>query len=392
MASKNIFLFFIILNFHLCYSQGNENLLRKVFEKVNDVAASDKSFKVDYIWKQKPLYSPKEFSSPVSLYADKTIINDDSIASFVLIFNLGFQYFCNDNLCKSNNANDISCFVKDTLNYFTNFDLITKSLQLFPPLVKFPALALNNEKIKNYSIKEEKIFSRSTYTVTYSDSSPDGSYDSIYVYIDKDSNRITKFRRAMYDSEAADFEYKIFDSIEYSIVNSGTVSAMKDSLINGKTKTIYDPYSDLNKIVSDTLIEFPELDANDVNGNPFSFSSLTSKYALIDFTYSSCYYCLKSIPLLIELRNKFSKRDLSVLAIDPVDFDHLTYSDSLFRKKGADYPIFYEKSKKVKERISVYPTLYLMNVQENKILRSYVGYNDDIHKRVLNDIESIIGR
>lgn len=131
MTSKNIFLFFIILNFHLCYSQGNENLLRKVFEKANDVAASNKSFKVDYIWKQKPLYSPKEFSSPVSLYADKTIINDDSIASFVLIFNLGFQYFFNDNLCKSNNENDISCFVKDTLNYFTNFDLITKSLHRF---------------------------------------------------------------------------------------------------------------------------------------------------------------------------------------------------------------------------------------------------------------------
>ena len=389
MTSKKIFLAIILFNFHLCYSQSNENLLRDVFKKVNDVAASDKSIRVDYVWKQKPLYTPKEFSSVVTLYADKTILNGDSLASFVLFFNYGFQYFFDDNLCKLDNANDISCFVKDTLNYFTNYDLITKSLQLFPQLIKFPALVINEEKIKNYSIKEEMVLSKNTYAITYSDSSQDGSYDSLYVFIDKESNRITKFKRALYDAEAADSEYKIFDSIVYSGINSATVAGIKDSLINGKTKTIYDPYNDLNKALIDTLIEFPVLDAYDVNGVQFLFSSLSSKFVLVDFTYSSCYYCLKSIPLLNELHKKFSKNDLSVIAIDPIDFDNVAYSDSLFRKKGAVYPIFYERSKEIRGKISLYPTLYLMDAKSNRILRSYVGYSGEIHKSILNDIESM---
>ncbi len=377
--------FFLICQF--CFSQDQEKLISETFSNLNRIIDSDKAYKIEYIWKQKPLLSVKEYSSIISLYVDRTILNEDSVASFILFFNQGFQYFFNNNFCKSGTANDITCFQKDTLIYFTNFDLIAKSVQLLPSLVKSPSIRLNRNKIKNYSIKIDSIYSRPVFTVIYSEPLSGGDYDSTFLYIDKESNRIVKLMRSIYNSEVKDSEYKIFDSIVYSKLNVGTLDGIKDSLLNGKVKSMYDPSSDINKTLSDTLIELPQLNAVDINGYSFNMDSIFSEYLLLDFTYTSCYYCLKSIPLLNTINKTMDRQKLTVLAIDPVDFEHKQYSDSLFKERGVEYPVFYEKSTKLKKKISVFPTLYLIDVKLKKILRSYVGYSDEIHAAVLKDIE-----
>lgn len=390
MRPVNALLIFLVLTHHLCISQGSEKLISKTFANINYATDTDKRYKVDYIWKQKPLLTDKEFSSSVALYVDRTILNEDSLASFVLFFNLGFQYFFNNNFCRSGTKNDISCFQKDTFNYLTNYDLIAESVQLFPSLIKYPSMRLNLEKIENYSIKEDSTYSRPSVTIIYSEPLTGGAYDSIFIHVDKESNQIVKFRRSIYDSEVGDLEYKIFDSIVYTKLDYGMLEEIKDSLLNGKVKTLYDPYTEINKTLSDTLIELPELNAQDAKGNLFNIDSILSDYLLLDFTYTSCYFCLKSIPLLNEVHKTISSKKLTVVAIDPVDFERKQYSDSLFKKRGVEYPIYYEKSKDIKKKISVFPTLYLIDVKRKVILRSYVGFTNEMHSAVLKDIEVYI--
>ncbi len=50
------------------------------------------------------------------------------------------------------------------------------------------------------------------------------------------------------------------------------------------------------KVVQASGVEAPDFTLNDINGKPFSLSSLRGKYVVIDFWGSWCIWCIKGMP------------------------------------------------------------------------------------------------
>lgn len=63
----------------------------------------------------------------------------------------------------------------------------------------------------------------------------------------------------------------------------------------------------------------PDFTANDINGKPFTLSSLKGKVVIIDFWASWCVPCRKSNPHMRELYNKYHSRGLDLVYVSDDD-------------------------------------------------------------------------
>ena len=59
----------------------------------------------------------------------------------------------------------------------------------------------------------------------------------------------------------------------------------------------------------------PEITLNDINGKPFSLSSLKGKYVILDFWGSWCSWCIKGVPQMKEYYKKYEGK-FEILGID----------------------------------------------------------------------------
>jgi peroxiredoxin len=59
----------------------------------------------------------------------------------------------------------------------------------------------------------------------------------------------------------------------------------------------------------------PDFTINDVNGNPFTLSSLRGSYVFIDFWASWCKPCRDENPNLVRMYNKYKDKDFEIVGI-----------------------------------------------------------------------------
>ncbi|HEY5369534.1 MAG TPA: TlpA disulfide reductase family protein [Hanamia sp.] len=98
-----------------------------------------------------------------------------------------------------------------------------------------------------------------------------------------------------------------------------------------------------------------------------SLSDFKGHFVLIDFFYKDCTPCRKAIPILQSLHEKYKRKGLNVIGIDPFDEENSTLK--LFvAKAGITYPVLLDKNNVNQDyRVSSYPTLYLIDKKGNVI-------------------------
>ena len=100
---------------------------------------------------------------------------------------------------------------------------------------------------------------------------------------------------------------------------------LSENVKNGIMKAYYQYFIDMAKKRAEadekakklqaSGIDAPDFTLNDINGKPFSLSSLRGKYVVIDFWGSWCGWCIKGMPKMKEYYEKY-KGKFEILGVD----------------------------------------------------------------------------
>lgn len=109
-------------------------------------------------------------------------------------------------------------------------------------------------------------------------------------------------------------------------------------------------------------------------------SEYEGKFILLDFWKMACYPCIKSIPHLEELHNKYREKGLIVIGVNSVDIDEKSKRrlPQFLKINKVTYPIWLtEKKTESLYNISGYPTLYLID-KKGEIIFSQLGFIEGV--------------
>ena len=98
-------------------------------------------------------------------------------------------------------------------------------------------------------------------------------------------------------------------------------------------------------------VEAPDFTLNDINGNPFTLSSLMGKYVILDFWGSWCGWCIKGFPEMKQYYQKY-KGKFEILGVDCSD------TEEAWKKAVSENQL---------------PWLHVFNPQDNKNLQESYG-------------------
>lgn len=134
--------------------------------------------------------------------------------------------------------------------------------------------------------------------------------------------------------------------------------------------------------VGDLAISVPlNLLENNTSGKTVELTQYQGKLIYLDFWASWCGPCRKSLPILNEIRGKYSKQGFEVIAIN-VD-EKLEDALKFLDKYPVDYPIFLDpKGKSPKAyKVQGMPTAYLID-EKGAIIYKHVGFKVKDQKKI----------
>ena len=131
----------------------------------------------------------------------------------------------------------------------------------------------------------------------------------------------------------------------------------------------------------------PDFTLNDINGKPFSLSSLRGKYVVLDFWGSWCGWCIKGMPDMKKYYEKYSGK-FEIVGIDCNDTE-AKWKDAV---KKHELPWIHVKSEKAdatpqKYAVEGYPTKVILN-PDGTIYKVIVGEDPQFYK----ELDSLLGK
>lgn len=120
--------------------------------------------------------------------------------------------------------------------------------------------------------------------------------------------------------------------------------------------------------------EAPDFILNDNTGKPVKFSASKAKLRLIDFWGTWCAPCIRAMPNLQALHDKYGDKGLQVIGISV--HDGPGKAEKFIEKKGFSYQFLVQGEEVAKAyKIDTYPTLYLVD-QKGKIIHAEKGVRE----------------
>ncbi len=116
------------------------------------------------------------------------------------------------------------------------------------------------------------------------------------------------------------------------------------------------------------------------DSNNFSLRDYSGKLTLLDFWYMDCFPCIKAIPHLNELYNKYHADGLEVFGVNPFDNrpKSLRRLPIFFKDNPINYPVIFTDREKLKPfKVRGYPTFYLID-KKGVIIDSGIGFGESL--------------
>ena len=135
----------------------------------------------------------------------------------------------------------------------------------------------------------------------------------------------------------------------------------------------------------------PDFSLKDLSGQTVTLEQYRGKVVLVDFWATWCPPCRMTIPMLIELQDKYREKGLVILGISIDDPKQIADKDLRYFVKMTkiNYPVLRYNQKVMKdyfegERVSV-PTMFVVD-RNGKIRDMIVGYAPDPLKKSLSAV------
>ncbi len=128
---------------------------------------------------------------------------------------------------------------------------------------------------------------------------------------------------------------------------------------------------DINSVKTGSI--FPNFILKDLNNNDYADSKLKSRYVLVEFFYKSCAPCIINMKQLNKIDSMFSKKDLTILAINDVDTG-LASLKNFINKFNLGYTVLYQaKSLAGKLNFNRHPQTFVYDNKDRKIVYENSG-------------------
>ena len=112
-------------------------------------------------------------------------------------------------------------------------------------------------------------------------------------------------------------------------------------------------------------------------GDSTNLGKIEANILLIDFWFMSCIPCLKSLPDLQELSDKYKSKGFKVVGINCHDTTNKEYAIGKLKDKGILYPNFFADKSILKQlNINAFPTFIILD-KNRKIIYTGVGIGKD---------------
>ena len=133
--------------------------------------------------------------------------------------------------------------------------------------------------------------------------------------------------------------------------------------------------------------EAPDFTLNDINGKPFSLSSLRGKYVVLDFWGSWCGWCIKGMPDMKKYYEKYRGK-FEIVGIDCNDTE-AKWKDAVKKHELPWIHVKSEKSDATPQKYAVegYPTKVSLN-PDGTIYKVIVGEDPQFYK----ELDSLLGK
>lgn len=205
--------------------------------------------------------------------------------------------------------------------------------------------------------KASKIISKITYQAKYKDQIQKNSWLISNVIFDQIKNYDFENRVGKYLKEFRLEDYKPLTEEDYKLLDNGATAPT----IIGKTFPNYDKTIEL----------------------------VLDKIVILDFWYTSCMPCIKTIPHLNKLKEKF-KDKIEIIGVNPIENKetHKEKIENFMKRTPMDYPIFLAESIPSDYNIRAYPTLYILD-KNRKVRYSKIGLSDNTYEeldKILNEL------
>jgi thiol-disulfide isomerase/thioredoxin len=119
-------------------------------------------------------------------------------------------------------------------------------------------------------------------------------------------------------------------------------------------------------------VEAPDFTLTDINGKPFTLSSLRGKYVLLDFWGSWCGWCIKGMPQMKEYYKKYAGK-YEIVGVDCNDTDE-KWRAAVQKYELPWIHVYNTRDSKVTENYGIqgYPTKILIG-PDGKIVKTIIG-------------------